>query len=80
MLNDVYDRMYAAADSNIPKFKSRKYFSKPWWNAECTKVWKKREKMYKNWKNSGRNEDRLSWKRARTIATRTFKQSKRQDM
>ena len=43
-------------------------------------VEREREKIYKKWKNSGRNEDRISWKRARAIATRTFEQSKQQDM
>ena len=30
MLSDFYDRLYAAADNNIPKYKPRKYFPKPW--------------------------------------------------
>ena len=38
------------------------------------------EKVYRKWKTSGRVEDKIRWKRARAIATRTFKPAKRTDM
>ena len=52
MLIGFYESLYAAADKNIPKYKQRKYFSKPWPNAECRKPWKEREKKHKKWKYS----------------------------
>ena len=54
MLDDMYSRLYTAADNSISKFKPKKYYSKPWWNAECKRVWKERKIGYRKYKTSGR--------------------------
>ena len=45
-----------------------------------TKGWKKREKLYKKWRRSECMEEKIKWKRARAIATRTFKLAKQENM
>ena len=30
MLDDMYSKLYTVTDNNIPKFKLKKYYPKPW--------------------------------------------------
>ena len=80
MMEHLYNTLYGVADAHVLTFQSRRYYPKPWWNVECTRVWKEIERLYKRWKTTGRIEDKLGWKKARAIATRTFKISKQEEM
>ena len=42
-------------------------------------MWKERERCYRRWKTTGELRDKVKWKRARAVATRTFKLTKQNE-
>ena len=42
-------------------------------------VWKERKRSYRRWKTTGADNDMISWKLARAVATRTFKLAKQDE-
>ena len=46
---------------------------------KCTRVWKENERLYRRWKTTGADNDKISWKRTRAVATRTFKLAKQDE-
>ena len=71
-MEDMYERLYAAAEDSIQRYITRRHYPKPWWSRKCTRVWKERERLYRRWKTTGADNDKISWRRARAVATRTF--------
>ena len=80
LVRDMYERLYQAADRNIPTFVYRRYYPRSWWNDECKRAWKRREAAYRRYKNTGSMESKVQWKKLRAIAKVTFKRAKQQDM
>ena len=42
-------------------------------------MWKERERLYRRWKTTGADNDKIGWKRARAVATRAFKLAKQDE-
>ena len=80
MIVTMYNKLHNVAAEHIPAFQRRRFYPKTWWSAECSRVWKERERLYKKWKRSACVDDKIRWKRARAIATRTFRVAKQEDM
>jgi len=76
-VDNLYDLFTELREMYVPKFKTGRFFPKPWWSSNCSRAWKEREKCYRTFKRTGRLEDKISWKRARAAATRTFREEKR---
>ena len=45
LMEDLYDRFYAAAADCIPWYRFAKFFPKPWWNGELKRSKQKRERL-----------------------------------
>ena len=46
LLSDFCRRLQSAADTWVPTYKPKKFYSKPWWSSECHKVCRERERLY----------------------------------
>ena len=79
LVDDLYERFYTAAEHSVPKYIPRRYYPKPWWSRECTRVWTERKRLYRRWKITGERNDKIRWKRARAVATRSFKLTKQNE-
>lgn len=75
-VEDLYWHFLEMAEKWIPKHKRRRFHAKPWWTAECKAAWRKREKCYRKFKQTGEVEHMLEWKKYRAIARKTFKEAK----
>ena len=60
LVEDRYRRLDIAAGNSCSKYVCRRYFPKPWWSGECTRVWKERDKCYRKSKASRRMKDQIS--------------------
>jgi len=78
-IDDVYKLFEGLQQRWIPKYKLGRFYPKPWWNQECSRVWKHRELMYRTFKRTSTIEDKVKWKRARAIATKTFRDAKKKE-
>ena len=78
LLSDFYRRLQSASYTWIPKYKPRKFYTKPWWSSECHNLWRERERLYLKYKRTCTNADKEAWLNARALATRTFKVSKQE--
>lgn len=72
----LYGVLEGLLDKYVPKFIKRRFFPKPWWNQECSEAWRRREALYRVYKRTHSIRDKIEWKRARALATRTFRKSK----
>ena len=79
MVDYIYERLYTAAENHIPSYIRRRHYPKPWWSGECTRVWKERERCYRRWKTTSELRDKVKWKLARAVTTRTFKLAKQNE-
>ena len=73
-VQDMYDLFEELAEKHIPKYIKRRFYPKPWWSKECTQLWRERERLYRKYRRTGENTDKVEWKRARAKAKWTFKQ------
>jgi len=78
-VEEIYELFTCLCQKYVPKLKVGRFFPKPWWSAECSRVWKEREKLYAAFRRTGNPEDKVKWKRARAIATRTFRDEKKKE-
>jgi len=76
-VDDLYTILGNLQAKYIPKYKAGRFFPKPWWSLKCTQVWKERERLYRRFKRSGDVADKVAWKRARAVATQTFREEKK---
>ena len=76
ILEGLYTRFRSAAENCIPKYKRRRFHSKPWWSSECKASWREREKCYRKFKRTNNTEDKINWKRARALTMHTFREAK----
>jgi len=76
MVDELYGKFYEAAERNIPKFRKRRFHPKPWWSAECSAAWRRREWFYRKYKETNGDGYKLQWKRARAVAKLTFRKAK----
>ena len=74
----LYEHLNYAKEKWVPKYKKRKYYAKPWWSQECSKLCHEREKLYRRFKQTGQLGDQIAWKRARALTKRKFKEAKRE--
>jgi len=78
-IDDMYSLFEELRGKWIPKYKSGRFYPKPWWSEECSRVWRIRESMYRQYKRTSNVEDKVNWKRARAVATRTFREEKKRE-
>ena len=77
-VDELYEMLNNLIERYIPKYQRRRYYPKTWWTEECGEAWKAREKSYRRYKESGRVEDKILWKKNRAKATRAFRQAKKE--
>lgn len=71
-LEQFYQTLNTLGDRWIPKYCKERQFAKPWWNKTCRTAFYKRERLYRIYKQSGQNDDKLLWQEARREASRCF--------
>jgi len=76
LVDVLYEKFQGACERNIPKFQKKRFHPKPWWSAECSRVWRRREWLYRKYKETNRDDFKLQWKRARAVAKLTFRKAK----
>ena len=76
MLKDIQERLLAAAERNIPFYVPGKFYPNPFWSLLCEHARRHRERLYRQYKRTGRLEVKILWKRARAICKKTFKIAK----
>lgn len=76
MVNDLYIRFYIAADHSIRLYVPKRFYPKPYWNTECQRMWKERERVYRKYKASGSPADKIHWKRVRALVKQLLKRTK----
>ena len=74
VLEDLTRRILSASDRHIASYVPQNHYSRPQWNAQC----EQRERLYRQYKQTGRQDIKLLWQRARAICKRVFRQSKRE--
>ena len=75
LMEDLYNRFYAAAKECIPTYKKAKYFPKPWWTEELKQSKQKRERLYQKYRRNKTEQNLIAWKRARAQHKYSTKQS-----
>lgn len=80
MVQDLYSRFYTAADRTIPLYTPRRFYPRPFWNAECKRMWNERERLYRRYKTTGSLADKVHWKRVRALTKQFFKSEKKKEM
>ena len=75
---EVYKVLDEIITRHVPKQRNRRYYPKTWWTQECKEAYKQRERSYRVYKRTGLVNDKITWKRNRAIATRTFRKAKQE--
>ena len=76
MLKDRQERISAAAERTIPSYVPGNFYPKPFWSPLYKHARKHRERLYRQYKRTGRAEVKIMWKRARVICKKIFKRAK----
>ena len=50
-----------------------KFFPQPYWNEECKHMWHERERLYRQYKNTGLDAVKVQWKRTRDLPSKHSK-------
>ena len=80
LIDYLYNLLYTAADKHIPTYTPKAFFPRTFWNEECKRMWKERERLYRKYKRTQIIADKTHWKHQRAITKQYFKQCQRQDM
>lgn len=75
-LESFYDALNTLGNSHIPKYCKQQRYAKPWWNRETRRAFYNRERLYRIWKESGHQDDKLLWQEARREAKLCFEAAK----
>lgn len=75
-LDVMYSALTTLGERWIPKYCQRRFYAKPWWNVDCRRAFNKREKLYRQYKQTGQQDHKLEWQQARREASNVFSQAK----
>ena len=54
----------------------KRFFPVPYWNEECKRHWKERERLYSRYRRTGIIADKIAWKKQRAITKKTINTAK----
>ena len=77
VLEDLTRRILSAADRHVASYVPQNHYPRPQWNAQCEHR-RQREQLYRQYKQTARQDIKLLWRRARAICKRLCRQSKRE--
>ena len=78
LIDDLYDRINAAAKEAIPQSIYSKYFPKPWWNDELKNSKERRETFYQQYRRNKTQTNLIIWRRSRAQHKQLVKKCKRE--
>ena len=79
IMRDLYARFEQASNDAIPMIQIGHFFPKPWWSAECLVTLKKRERLYRIFRNTKSPRNMINWKKARAEHRQVVRRSKRKN-
>jgi len=79
VINDLYQLLSILKEKWVPRYKGGRFYPKPWWSSECSRVWRERERCYRVYRRTHSINDKVEWKKARALATKTFKEEKKRE-
>ena len=77
IIDDFYDRINKAIEKATLQYLPKPFFSKPWWSAELTISFEKREKAFKQYRRRKSPQNFRNWKRSRAEHRRLVAEHKR---
>ena len=77
LLEKFYHCYEQLRDKWVPKSWRGRFFPKPWWNSECQSAFRERERLYRIFKRTQLDADKVRWKRARASAKLVFTREKK---
>ena len=80
MIDYLYTLFNNASDKHIPKYTPKNYFPRTFWNETCKGMWKERERLYRKYKRTQIDADKIHWKHQRAQTKQYFKQCQKQAM
>ena len=78
IVDDFYDRINKAIDKATPQYIHKPLFPKPWWSAQLTASYEKREKAFKVYRRRKSPQNFLNWKRSRADHRKLVAEHKRE--
>jgi len=75
-VDNLYERMNAAAEEAIPTVNVTRFYPKPWWSAELKRSRDRRERLYHIFRTRQSQQNLLNWKKARAEHKKSVKKHK----